>query len=285
MRPKNTLYYTMMMFLQFTWLLSSCQSGSSFKLPQGTSTLDSTRASFSRMDMAEIIPLPALQVTETAETPQNSWYMPVEKTPLPMTATPKATPEFKICSPLVPYPLSELREIVSDPYRPPPPGKDERHHGVDFSHYRRGDLLTIEGVEVQSVLPGRVAATLADTYPYGNLIILETPRSLIPDEWITRLEIGESDSLYILYAHLQSPPSVELDDWVTACQVIGAVGKTGNTVEPHLHLETRLGVPFTNFPVMRYYQVDATEEEKEAYLRWRISGEFRHFDPMRLLNP
>lgn len=285
MQNKKDSCLIVVMFLMLAWLLASCQAGGSVQPLQETPDPDSSRVTMNPADTIGIIPSPDLQAKKTATSQQKSWFKPVEKTPLPPSGTPSPTPEFKVCSPLVPYPLSELREIVSDPYRPPPPGKDERHHGVDFSHYRRGDLLTIEGVVVQSVLPGRVAAAIADTYPFGNMIIIETPRALIPGEWIDRLEIGENDSLYILYAHLQNAPILKLDEWVKACQVIGAVGKTGNTVEPHLHLETRLGAPSVSFPKMRYYQEEATEEEKEAYLRWRISGEFRHFDPMRLLNP
>ena len=188
-----------------------------------------------------------------------------------------------ICSPLTPYPLEELREIVSDPYRPPTPGKEERHHGVDFSHYRRGDLLSIEGVPVQAVLAGRVAAAQADSFPYGNFIILETGGDFFPDEWREKLDLSLQESVYILYAHLQEPPQLQTGERVNACQFIGNVGKSGNTVEAHLHLETRLGPSGVTFPAMRYYQADATEAEKETYLRWRIGGEFVHFNPMDLL--
>ncbi len=230
------------------------------------------------------LPILTTKQPDEPEKKQKSYFVPVEKTPVPPSPTASPTPEFRICSPLAPYPIAELREIVSDPYRPPPVGKDDRHQGVDFSHYRRGELSTIEGVEVQSILPGRVAAAIANSFPFGNMIIIETPRFLIPAEWINRLGIGESDSLYLLYAHMQNPPAITVGDQVIACQTIGNVGKTGNTVEPHLHLETRLGPPETNFLNMGYYQVDATDEEKATYLRWRIGGEFRHFDPMSLLN-
>jgi len=36
---------------------------------------------------------------------------------------------------------------------------------------------------------------------------------------------------------------------------------------------------------MSYYLADTTPEEKENYILWRTSGEFRHFDPMELLLP
>ncbi len=204
----------------------------------------------------------------------------------PSQPSPTAAPAFQLCSPLEPHPLELLPEIISDPYRPPPENrKEERHHGVDFAHYRRGDLLSIEGLDVQSVLAGRVAASLVESFPYGNVVIIETTAGDLPDEWISHLGMSGADSLYILYAHLQDAPLVSLGDRITACQLIGKVGKSGNAGGVHLHLETRLGPPGVSFPGMRYYKMDATTEEREAYVRWRTGGEFRHFDPMDLLLP
>jgi hypothetical protein len=36
---------------------------------------------------------------------------------------------------------------------------------------------------------------------------------------------------------------------------------------------------------MGYYLAESTQQEKENYLRWRIGGEFRHFNPLTLLAP
>jgi murein DD-endopeptidase MepM/ murein hydrolase activator NlpD len=182
------------------------------------------------------------------------------------------------------HPLEELPEIISDPYRPPPPGKEERHHGVDFSYYRRGDRLTIQGVGVQAALAGRTAAAIQDRFPYGNMIIIETQYDEIPEEWSRRLEILPGESIYTLYAHLDHSPALNLGERVDACQLIGAVGKSGNTVEPHLHLEMRLGPRGQSFPSMAYYGAKDSEEERNNYVRWRTGGEFRHFDPMRVLS-
>jgi murein DD-endopeptidase MepM/ murein hydrolase activator NlpD len=228
-------------------------------------------------------PLADVTLTPTA-TRVKSGFNETEKTPTLALPSPTPTPEFRICSPLEPYPIEELREITSAPYKPPPPGKEERHHGVDFSHYRRGDLLTIEGVGIQAVLPGKIAATLADTFPYGNVVIIETPSREIPAPLRQYLGLEDDKSIYSLYAHMKEPPQFQIDERVYACQPVGMVGKSGNTVEPHLHLETRTGPPGAVFTIMRYYQAEATEEEKAAYLRWRIGGEFNHFDPMTLLS-
>lgn len=188
-----------------------------------------------------------------------------------------------ICSPLSLHPLSELREITSDAYRPPPPGKEERHHGIDFSYYRHGDRLTIQGVGVQSVLPGKVAASLVESYPYGNVVIVETPYSALPEEVTDLLPIGVEQSIYTLYAHLDQPPLVSSDENVASCQALGQVGKSGNAVEPHLHLEMRIGPAAVVFHHMGYYKAANTEEERSNYVRWRTGGEFNHFDPMLVL--
>jgi murein DD-endopeptidase MepM/ murein hydrolase activator NlpD len=200
------------------------------------------------------------------------------------TITPTSIPAFQICSPLEIHGLAELREITSDPYRPPPPGSDARHQGVDFSYYTRGERTTIQGVGVQSVLPGRVAAALSNTFPFGNLVIIETPNQALPEFVKTSLGISPQQSLYLLYAHMDGAPLVTPGAAVTSCQPIGKVGKSGNAVEPHLHLETRTGPPGATFESMGYYQATNTEEEKANYLLWRTSGTFQHMNPMNLLN-
>jgi len=231
---------------------------------------------------------PSLQVTITVPQPQvhtkTQATLPIATPLLTATSTQTAVPVFQICSPLAVHGLQELREIVSDPYRPPPPGKDMRHHGVDFSYYRHGDRTTIQGIEVQSVLPGRVAASLTETFPFGNLVIIETSSEYLPEELRSALGITPQRSLYLMYAHMESSPEVMLGQNVSACQPIGKVGKSGNAVEPHLHLETRTGPPGAVFQSMGYYQADHTEQEKANYLLWRTSGTYQHFDPMWLLN-
>ncbi len=222
--------------------------------------------------------------TATASPTRTPTRLPDTPSPLPSnTATPK--PPFKICSPLEIHPLEVLPKIISDPYRPPPAGRDERHHGVDFSHYLFGDLTTIKGVVVQSVMPGVTAATISDSFPYGNIAIIETPFIDLPDSLSVRLQIKPGESLYVLYAHLEQPPMVALGEYIPACHPFGSVGKSGNAGVTHLHLETRIGRSDVRFPIMYYYLEDITPEEEEYYILWRTSGEFRHFDPMELLLP
>jgi murein DD-endopeptidase MepM/ murein hydrolase activator NlpD len=190
---------------------------------------------------------------------------------------------FQMCSPLAAHVLHELPEIVSDPFNPPAPGKEERHHGVDFSYYRRGERMSIQGEEIQTVLAGRVAAALVDKFPYGNALIVETPASGLPQAMRASLGIEVQESLYILFAHMQPAESFELGQRVQACQYVGQVGKSGNAGVPHLHMETRIGPSGQTFASMLFYSTSATDEERENYLRWRTSGNFRAFDPLRLL--
>lgn len=221
----------------------------------------------------------AILSTPTPDISSQPTVAPPSQTPtLPPTTIP-----FRICSPLDIHDLDELPEIISDPYRPPPPGKEERHHGVDFSYYRRGERTTIQGVGVQTVLSGWVAAAITESFPYGNVVIIETSYDDLPPELISLLEIPPDESIYTLYAHMNQAPLVALGDLVQACQPLGQVGISGNAYEPHLHLEMRLGAPGAQFTSMGFYKADDTEEERSNYLLWRTSGEFRHLDPMRVL--
>jgi len=210
-----------------------------------------------------------------------------EPTPLPPTLTPTPTaPAVQVCSPLVEHPIDELLLIVSDPYyRPPANNPEGRHHGVDFSYYRRGERESIAGIGVQAVLPGRVAMALADSFPYGNVVIIETPRAALPPDLLEAAALEEGESLYLLYAHMEGAPLVQVGDPVEACQPLGAVGRSGNAGIAHLHWEARRGPQGTTFTDMQFYDTRAAQEQIDDYLLWRISGVYRHFNPLELLFP
>jgi murein DD-endopeptidase MepM/ murein hydrolase activator NlpD len=203
------------------------------------------------------------------------------------TLEPTAVPTemAEICTPLGIHPLEELPEIIGDGYDPPRPGREERHHGIDFGYYHYQDRDSMLGEPVQSVLDGQVASVLTGQYPYGNMVMIETGVEHIPALLGEQYEIPVGKSLYILYAHLDQPPQVNLGDMVTACQPLGVVGMSGNTDIPHLHIETRWGPPGQVFESMRFYDTRATQAEMDAYVLWRTSGVFQHFDPLYLLAP
>jgi murein DD-endopeptidase MepM/ murein hydrolase activator NlpD len=221
------------------------------------------------------VPLP----TETL-TPMST----VTNTPVLDTKTP--IPVFEICSPLAEQTLQEIFEIVSDPYDPPPMGKDNRHQGTDLSYYRRKDRNTIEGETVQSMFAGRVVAVVKDQLPYGNMVIIETVRNDLLPEIVEKFGFVENESLYVLYAHFRNPPIIGLGETINCGQPLGEVGATGyNIVNPHLHIETRIGKSrYIFLDGMAYYDTSTNENERSSYELWRMSGEFRHFDPMSLIN-
>jgi len=224
-------------------------------------------------------PTPGLLSSPTQETADS---LDVGTVP-PGSPTPQP-PHPKLCSPLAEHPLEQLPEIVSQPYAPPPPGRDERHHGVDFAYYRHEGRASIAGEGVQAIMAGRVAAAIQDRLPYGNMVIIETPYENIPPGVLAAIEIPKGSSLYHLYAHFAETPLIALDQQVECGQLLGYVGRTGyNVPVAHLHLETRLGPPGASFESMVFYDAQATPKEQAAYVRWRTSGEFQHFDPMEIL--
>lgn len=188
-----------------------------------------------------------------------------------------------VCSPLFSTPIEELSGIVSDGYHPPPLGQDGRHQGVDFAYYHQYGRASIAGERVQAILGGTVAGLINDRFPYGNAVIIETPQDQIPLSFQKMLELQNGVSIYILYAHLSGYPPLIIGDPIRSCQMLGWVGRSGNTGVAHLHLETRIGKAGQVFSSMAYYSTDASPEERTQYLIWRTSGQFWHFDPMLLL--
>ena len=252
---------------------------------------------------------PNLQSNQ-ASTPE-----PAEKptlTPLPENTTipPTPTPELiaQICSPLDGDEIEELSEIITQPFKQPRPGIDDgdAHHGVDFAYFRRKERLSIDGVPVQAAIQGTVATIINDRFPYGNAIIIETPLRMIdpslgfmsllpeqqptvmPDPRMVHCQTGELDfpldyseqSLYIVYAHFRDPVTLTVGEQVTCGQVIGFVGNTGDSSNPHLHFETRIGPSGARIESMAYYIADATPSERFNYCTWRVTNLFQLFEPM-----
>ena len=88
------------------------------------------------------------------------------------------------------------------------------HTGLDFA--------AAEGAELVAIGDGVVTGASYDgAYGYKTVIRLE-------------------DGTDVWYCH-QSTQSVSVGERVSTGQVVGAVGSTGNTTGPHLHLEVRPG--------------------------------------------
>ncbi len=192
-----------------------------------------------------------------------------------------------LCSPMKGVAISRLNSIISDGYHPPPKGTDGRHWGVDFAFFSSDTGRPIEGNDIDAILPGVVASVIFDRPPFGNMVMIETRYKDVSPEEAQWLNITESQSLYHLYAHMRSPAAVDPEYLVSCGQFLGKVGETGDSTNPHLHLETRLGPPASSFPVMAYDitaspVIGVTEEEKKNYTLWRMGDTFNAFDPMTI---
>lgn len=230
------------------------------------------------------------------------------------TISPSPTFEMasRVCSPLQGIPLEKLRLITSNSFIPFPPYVENGvgHPAIDLSFYQFEGYSTFEKFPIQSILPGKVILVENDRYPYGFMVIIETPRSQVDSVFSSLIprptqlpesnySIGDrcpmqgkqvtydptSESIYVLYAHLSSLPSVQAGDMVSCGELIGLAGKTGNAAEDHLHLEVRLGPSNAAFGSIASYHSSTTIEERYNYCIWSLSGVFRAIDPALLLYP
>ncbi len=213
------------------------------------------------------------------------------------TATPTAaaTPAG-LCSPLAGVPLESLPDHLTNPFQPPPPGSDDPHQGIDLAVFLPGSRVGIGGSPVLAVTAGRLVFELADRFPYGNAVLVEAPLGAeetlpaavsgtpvsptltCPGE--TAIEMDSAAlSLYMLYAHLESTAGIPKGGAVACGQELGTIGSSGNSLNPHLHLEMRVGPASTAFPGMAHYTGSASAAEMDAYCLWRVSGLFRLVDP------
>lgn len=165
------------------------------------------------------------------------------------------------------------------------------------------------GHPVLSILPGKVVMVVDDRFPYGHMILIETPLEIlqnitmptgflptpIPAENIALFDPcaqnplfedmlpiqmdQQQKAIYTLYSHLQEKPDFEVGDVVSCGQIIGAVGITGNSVAEHLHLEIRIGPADAKFDTFAMYQPDVTAIERYNYCIWSMSGRFQAIDP------
>ena len=213
---------------------------------------------------------------------------------------------LRLCSPLPGYSQAELAAAVSNPFNPPTPGSDDPHQGVDLAVQQNG--MALAGNPVQAVIDGRVAGVIADRFPYGNALLIETPLEEIPNEWLGQMQaptlaptLGPHPvltcptvtplpawdfgrrSLYLLYAHLGDKPVYKAEDRVECGAPVGVIGQSGNALNPHLHLEVRVGPAGARLSNMAHYEARAKPEEMFNYCAWRVSGAFQLVDPMRLL--
>lgn len=228
-------------------------------------------------------------------------------TPFPVLAATATAPAFQTCSPLNDVAPEQIPTLVTNPYNPPPPGRDDPHAGVDLADMIPGSRVAVSGRAVHAVLSGEVAAVVRDRFPFGNALIVETPLDALPASFLQALPVPtlaptpagkralvcpafkvpaawdfSRRSLYLLYAHMQEDPAFQPGDKVQCGQALGKVGKSGNALNPHLHLEARVGPAGARLGSLSHYIDSATLEELSAYCTWATSGMFQVMDPLRL---
>ena len=164
----------------------------------------------------------------------------VEELPTPITA-PEPAPEPEPAAPVQSAVEVEVADAVDDIYTdvaPTPPvlivdplvGETVAAFSMDALQYSptMGDWRTHDGVDIAADPGTQVCAASSGT-------VLDVR----DDEWMgTTVVISHDGGYDTVYANLQSTPTVEVGDYVTAGQVIGSVGKTalGESAEPpHLH--------------------------------------------------
>jgi len=193
------------------------------------------------------------QPTNTIPKVENSALPPEAPLTTPIASV---TPSQNfVCSPITGFSTGELINSIVNPYQPPPRGSDNPHQGVDIAEIGEG-LYALEGASVEAVLNGKVAGVIFDRFPYGNAILIETPLDLLParlvsslnlpqgglpleelptlycpnDFSLVRIPAAESQSLYILYAHMRDTSKFKLGDIINCGQEIGVIGNTGNSI-------------------------------------------------------
>jgi murein DD-endopeptidase MepM/ murein hydrolase activator NlpD len=206
------------------------------------------------------------------------------------------------------YDLEKIKTSITNPFNPPRPGSDDPHQAVDIADILPVSRAAVEGRTVRALLAGNVALAASDRFPYGNLVLIETPLNELPSGWLERLKLPApgfnfrstsaltcptstpapswnrtEQSLYILYAHMKAPPALKTGDTPSCGAVLGAIGMTGNALNPHLHLEMRVGPAGARFTGMAHYTASATPAEMATYCTWRVSGIFALVDPMQIL--
>jgi murein DD-endopeptidase MepM/ murein hydrolase activator NlpD len=101
----------------------------------------------------------------------------------------------------------------------------------------RSDLesYSIFGAELYSPCTGRIAVAMDD---YEDLV----PPATDPEHPAGNHVLVECEGVEVLLAHLKrGSVTVEVGDSVTVETVLGQVGNTGNTSEPHLHIHAEQG--------------------------------------------
>jgi murein DD-endopeptidase MepM/ murein hydrolase activator NlpD len=103
------------------------------------------------------------------------------------------------------------------------------------------DIMAAEGNQVYAVVTGVISK------------VYSADRDALAGNGI---QISKPDGTFFFYAHMAAlSPGIALGTAVTAGQLVGSVGHTGNAGVPHLHLEIHPGggAPINPYPIVVKY--------------------------------
>ncbi|HNT54090.1 MAG TPA: M23 family metallopeptidase [Anaerolineaceae bacterium] len=250
-------------------------------------------------------PPPAVALTNTLAATPTRLPSPTATPPQPPTPPPTPTPDPPaVCSPLEGYALSDLAGMIVNPYAPPPVGSDQPHQGIDLAQLDPATRIALPGLPVRALLAGEVVMVTNNRFPYGNAVLVKVPfdavtaTGLNPTALPTPMPTLAANpaltcpqpenipawdpnhrALFVLYAHLQNTPMVQPGEQIRCGQELGTIGDSGNALNPHLHLEVRVGPADAALSGMAHYDNSATPMEMAAYCLWRVSGWFQPVNP------
>jgi len=116
------------------------------------------------------------------------------------------------------------------------------HHGIDYSCAEGTPLLSVvEGTVVQSTggCPSHGAWLDGGGGGYGNHLVIGL-----------QTDVGAGVHKYfVLYAHMEEHPALDVGAQVKAGQVVGLEGSSGWSSGPHLHFEVDQDVPITTHSI------------------------------------
>lgn len=257
-------------------------------------------------DLTEVIDI-TTQSSSATTTPTKT-LKPTNTPTITTSPTSTQTPII-LCSPLENTPLQQLKDLVSNPFNPPPLGSDDPHQGVDLADIDPVSRIALEGRQVQAITNGLVIGVITDRFPYGNALIIETPLDWLPADQQVNLALPtpgpieekhpvltcpemesppnwnmSERSIYVLYGHLKTSSELTQGNLVNCGENIGTIGQSGNALNPHLHIEVRVGPAGARFDSMAHYTGNASLQEMYNYCQWRVSGRFQLVDPMHLFS-
>lgn len=132
-------------------------------------------------------------------------------------------------------PSDRIRDYASRsyPYGTTAGGQFQTHHGLDFQNTLGTSILAVASGTVVYAGDDKTIQFGPKNDFYGNLVVIE-------HDFLAQ----DGRKVYTLYGHL-SQVDVQAGQRVELLQKIGEVGSSGVALGAHLHLEVRLGDPYS----------------------------------------